>query len=226
MHKLYNPTLKNHQLLDVSLMNYSLNTSEHGMKNLGLISVPLLDDTLSVHLSGRNQPSKESRSPFHLFATTVAYAKQTLTCGSLVRAKHYFIISANLRDRTAFSVSSSTIFSSLTCNQGSKKCINTALTCPLWNTMNGQRTRNGRNSLSKEKVNCQVVKTPSHTAETRQVSLSKAQPATHTHLMALSPSAPDLRTTRDASFTLWTLYPLVRKVPWKVAGKQSFQRKP
>lgn len=137
-------------------------------------------------------------------------------CSSLCKANiHMCLISqsvyrteityANLRDRTAFSVSNSTTFFSLTCTQDPKKCIKTAFTCPHWNTINEQRTRNGRNSLSKEKVNSQVAKTPSHTAETRQVSLSKAWPATHTHPMALSPSAPYLRTTREASFTLETL---------------------
>lgn len=101
---------------------------------------------------------------------------------------------------------------------------NASLTCSLWNTMIEQSARNGRNSLSKEKANCQVVKTPSHTAEARQASLSKAWSATHTHTIALSPSAPDLRTTGMQALDSRLFYPLVSKVPESLAGKQFTEK--
>lgn len=123
VHKQYNTAVQN-QLLDVSLKHYSLNTSEHEEERFRIN----LRSTTGWHTKWqshwRGPAVKGKPQSFPSFTTTVASAKQTVTCGSLVslqdRAKHYFVISANLRDRTAFSVSSSTIFSSLTCNQGSK----------------------------------------------------------------------------------------------------------
>lgn len=202
VHKQYNTAVQN-QLLDVSLKHYSLNTSEHEEERFRIN----LRSTTGWHTKWQSHwrgPAVKGNLPsLTSFATAVATTHMWLVSQSAYRTlplpisgtEQHFLFPVQLP-----------FFIKL---RPRIQKENASFTCPLWNTMNAQSARNGRNSLSKEKVNRQVVKTPSHTAETRQVSLSKAWPATHTHPMALSPSAPDLRTTRDASLRLQTLYPLV-----------------
>lgn len=77
------------------------------------------------------QTIKGKPPSFTSFASSVADSKQTLTRGLLVispqdRAKHYL---CNLRCRIAFSGSSSTIISSLTYNQESKR--KTSINAPI-----------------------------------------------------------------------------------------------
>lgn len=174
------------------------------------------------------QTIKGKPPSFTSFASSVADSKQTLTRGLLVispqdRAKHYL---CNLRCRIAFSASSSTIISSLTYNQESKRktSINAPITCPFWNTVNAQSTRKDRNPLSKEKVNCHVAQTHTHTAETRQAGLSKAWPATHPHSMALRPCQHQPQGLLEMQVLDSRLYPLVSKASDSLAGKQRVYR--